>query len=192
MKKILFILFAIMTTATILADEKAETTAPAYLWKYQGQYYTGEMPISKQTHINLLKNTCPEAYAQYKQGKMLTNTGWSMMAACPILILCVGMPTLCVEPNLPPYNYAYDNVEIIRDEVWEQRQHAFKVKKAAFWSIFGLGWASFVASIPIISVGYSKRNQSIETYNLQCAAKEPVITYHFTASQNGVGLAINF
>ncbi len=189
MKKTLFILLAVMCSATMFA---AENIVPAYLWRFQGQYYAGETPLTEQMHLNLLKNTCPEAYAQYKQGKLLTNTGWSMMAACPVLIFCVGVPALCADPNLPPYNYVYDGIEIIHDEVWEQRQRTFQRKRAAFWSIFGIGCASFVASIPIISVGYAKRNQSTETYNLQCASKEPVITYSLTAGQNGLGVAINF
>ncbi len=191
MKKILFILLAVMSVTTMVAEEKANTV-PAYLWQYQGQYYAGQTPLTKQMHLDILKNTCPEAYQQYKQGKLLTNTGWSMMAACPVLILCVGVPALCADPHLPPYNYAYDGVEIIRDDVYWQRQQTFKAKRAAFWSIFGIGCASFVASIPVLSVGYAKRNQSTETYNLQCVSKEPTITYHITANQNGVGLAIHF
>ncbi len=188
MKKILCILLAVMSAATMVAEEKA---TPAYLWQYQGQHYAGQTPLTKQMHLDMLKN-CPDAYAQYQQGKLLTTTGWSMMAACPVIILCVGVPALCADPHLPPYNYAYDGVEIIRDEVWAQRQQTFKAKRAAFWSMFGIGCASFVASIPIISVGYAKRNQSIETYNLQCAPKEPAVTYSLTAGQNGLGVAVNF
>ncbi len=198
MKKILFILLAVICSATMFAQEKIENT-PAYLWKYQGQYYTGKTLLTKQMHLNLLKNTCPEAYAQYKQGTILKNTGWSLMAACPVLILCVGVPALQADPHLPPYNYTIDphvygngGKEVIRDEVYWQRQRTFHAKRAAFWSMFGIGCASFVASIPLISVGYAKRNQSIETYNLQCAPKEPAVTYSLTAGQNGLGIAINF
>lgn len=188
MKKILFILLAVLTTAILFAEEKEAN----YLWKYQEQYYVGQTPITQQMHLNLLKNTCPEAYAQYKQGTILKNTGWGLMAACPVLILCVGVPALQADPHLPPYNYTYPYAEIIRDDVYWQRQHTYQAKRAAFWSIFGIGCASFVASIPLISVGYHKRNQSTETYNLQCASKEPAITYSLTAGQNGLGVKVNF
>ncbi len=188
MKKILFILLAVICSATMFAEKKEAN----YLWKYQDQYYVGQTPITQQMQLNLMKNTCPEAYQQYKQGKLLTNTGWSLMAACPVLILGVAVPALCADPNLPPYNYTYNGVEIVRDEVYWQRQHTFHAKRAAFWSVFSIGCASFVASIPLISVGYHKRNHSIETYNLQCAPKEPAVTYSLTAGQNGLGVAVNF
>ncbi len=188
MKKILFILLAVLTTATLFAEDKEAN----YLWKYQDQYYVGQTPITQQMQLNLMKNTCPEAYQQYKQGKLLTNTGWSLMAACPVLILGVAVPALCADPHLPPYNYTYNEVEIVRDDVYWQRQRTFHAKRAAFWSVFSIGCASFVVSIPLISVGYHKRNHSIETYNLHCAPKEPAITYSLTAGQNGLGVAVNF
>lgn len=48
------------------------------------------------------------------------------------------------------------------------------------------------SSIPLLSIGYSKKNNAYKTYNSMCVEKQSLFSFNFTADQNGIGLALHF
>ena len=54
-----------------------------------------------------------------------------------------------------------------------------------------LGFGSALAGIPVLSVGYARQKNFTNTLNAQ-NSQQPAVTLNLQASQNGIGLALNF
>ncbi len=187
MKKMLFILLAVMSTATMFAAEEAvieqtNVTEAVYLWRDGCKIYQGDQLLTQQEYKNLLRNTCPEAFAQYKKGTVMANWGWGVFGAGAL-----SMVASCIPLYLPnPYSSDPESGE------WPQHHQFADARLTAGLAMIFVGTVVVASSIPIICVGYAKRDKSLGIYNLQCNKQEPAITYSVTAGQNGLGLAINF
>ncbi len=184
MKKILFILLAVMSAATMFAVELASEptiTEANYLWRDGSKIYKGDNLLTKQEYKYLLQNTCPEAFKQYKHGQNLIISGWTLFGVGAGIFTLVGVGGFATQAIA----YTIDPPDPDRPEM----------PGAIFIGVyFGMpiGAGVMLAGVPILSVGYSLRNKSVKTYNQLCVNKEPAITYSLTAGQNGIGLAINF
>ncbi len=201
MKKLLFFLLAVMTAATVFAAEETAiqptTTEANYLWRDGSKIYQGDNLLSKQEYKNLLQNTCPEAFAQYKKGTTIANWGWGFLGAAGALMLGVAVPVLYA-PN-PHEAPEFMPGEDATKEEWNayftqiNKKHAFgDAMVGTFFTMVGVSSLFVATSIPLISVGYSIRNKTLTTYNQQCLLQQPAITYSLIAGQNGIGFAINF
>ena len=136
-----------------------------YITKVGGLYtlYTkdSKTPMDKKAYVNFIKNNSPEAWSEWKQGTTLMNTGWGLFAGGIGATFLLGIPLLTCA-----YNYEIEAAAV-----------AFLI----------IGPCVTIASIPLLSVGASKRNNSYKNYNQQTLAQ-----LTFGSSQNGVGLRINF
>ncbi len=185
MKKTLFILFAVMSAATMFAAEEAtnvEVNAPTdwthreSVWRSGCKFYQGETLLTKQEYQNLLRNTSPEAFRQYDTGRKLIISGWSVFGVGASL---AAFGSSLMIGDAIALNNRDDN-ELVMPFGY------------IFGTAFMIASTPFIATgIPLLSVGYTKRNKSVDIYN-QALNKEPAITYHLTAGNNGIGLAINF
>ncbi len=171
MKKLLFLLFALITTATIFAQEQTTNTLTAsdYVWRSGKDIYCGDQLLTRREYKNFLKNTCPRAYGQYKKADRLMKAGWSVFGVGATFFTMGG-------------------VFFIADAATDDYTGLGIVATLVNVPITG---ACLAASIPMLCVGYKERDRSIATYNMLCQS-EPPITYNITAGQNGIGLAINF
>ncbi len=158
--------------ASTQSVEKKSTTDKVF--RVGGDFYHNNQLITKQEYQNLLKNTCPVAFAQYNHGRKLIKGGSAALGIGVGLMLVVGVPLYvsCVS-----YDY-YNDILYLNYSM-----------AAAGVAMMTIGGASIAAGVPLLCVGCSKRNRSVDTYNLTCG---PDITYNLTAGQNGIGLAINF
>ncbi len=181
MKRILFLVFALMaTTAMFAAEESNDKTVEAnYLWRHRGNIYAGKTFMVEAAYVNLLKNTCPQAYNQYLKGEKLIRAGWGVFGAGAAVMAICWIP-LCLENPYSPINEVDEYSRFMSIQYQSSQVAAI------------LGGLAVASSIPIICVGYTTRDKSMNTYNLQCVDNEPAITYNITAGQNGLGLAINF
>ncbi len=127
--------------------------------------------LSRREYENLLQNTCPEAFQQYKKGKTLTNTGWVLLAGGPIIATAIGIPVFFA--GIGPNTWKDNDMGAVGGGI----------------ALITIGGAATVASIPLLCVGYSKRHRSVDMYNSMCT---PTITYNITTGQNSIGLAIHF
>ncbi len=187
MKKLFFILFAVMSAATVFAVEKAATdpTNTGYLWNDGKDFYIDRTLLTKQECENLLKNTCPEAFRQYDKGNKLIKAGWSMFGIGLFVTATSWLPLTFENPHY--HNYDYWTPEEL------DKYHTFnRNTEMASMVLSILGGAIAVSSIPVFCVGCSNRKKAADIYNYQCMQKEPDIRYSVTAGKNGLGLAINF
>lgn len=58
-------------------------------------------------------------------------------------------------------------------------------------ALLGLGTPAMIVPIPFLCIGYFRTTHAHEFFNQQCATQE-MLTINLQASQNGVGLALNF
>ncbi len=183
MKKLLFIFFALMsvtiTFAQEIVTEPTNTTDTTHVWCEKGKFYKGTELLSKEAYEHLLFYTCPEAFTQYDKSVTYQKTGWGLFGAGAGLVFVVGIPTYFWGGFMPMPDIEGTIAMTPGDPIIAS-------------AFVGAGAALLIASIPVLCVGYSYRDKSINTYNQQCGHKEPAITYNLTAGQNGIGLAINF
>ncbi len=195
MKKILFLLFALVSASVLYAEDVVTTregNSSYYIPNYGGlsiyqfddpelvrhgsKVFRNGVQMSQREYKNFLENTCPEAYVQYNKGTKLVKGGWSTFTIGTVLMTAVGVPMYARACNY--YDY-YEDLE----------SHPLRLYNAGI-SMMVIGGAAVVASVPMICVGYSKRHKSVDTYNQSCSSDD--ITYNITAGENGLGFAINF
>ncbi len=186
MKKILFLLFAVMSAVTMFAEEQtADSTQSQDVWRSGKYFYQGDQLLTKTEYSNLLKNTCPEAFRQYEKGRKHIIAGWSVFGV-GATVFVVGSSLLCVA----------DYYDRLHAEHFDPERPTMSLGVGYTFTAldicYPIAGAFMLSSVPVLCVGYHNRNKSIETYNLQCGSKEPAITYNLTAGQNGLGFAINF
>ena len=142
-----------------------------YITKVGGLYtlYTkdSETPMDKKAYVNFIKNNSPEAWKDWKKGTTLMNAGWGLFAGGIGATFLLGIPFLTCAYR---YNYI-TNFEM----------------EAAGVAFLIIGPCVTIASIPLLTEGARKRNNSYKNYNQQTAAQ-----LILGGSQNGVGLRINF
>ncbi len=210
MKKMLFLLLAVMSAATMFAAEPASEptiTEANYLWRDGCKIYQGENLLTKQEYKNLLQNTCPEAFAQYKKGTVIANWGWGLLGAGAAIAVGIGVPLWFLAPAERPHialpaplpdNPTQEEIDAYnqREQMFWEMQHAIERRYHNIYSasiaMMSIGGVMAVGSVPVICIGYSKRHKSLTTYNQQCVRQEPAITYSLTVGQNGLGLAVQF
>ena len=147
------------TPSTVKADKSDIVKISNNLYSYNGR------SLNKNEYETLIRNSCPQAYKQYRLGKSLKISGWSCFAT-GLWAIGVGIGVICVGHN--------DSGMI-----------------AAGATLCGLGSGATAASVPLLAVGYVKQNRSVDTYNVQCKLSTP-ISFNLTSGQNGLGLAIKF
>lgn len=135
-------------------------------YTYMGKY------MDKREFKIFLSNNCPQAYSQYRKGEKMANIGWGLIGGG--LALAAG-GTVALGIN------------------------ASRGDKSAGLLFTGLialqaGMAVAVgAGVPLVCVGYKKRNNAHNVYNANCASSSAApITFNLTAGPNGLGVAMNF
>ena len=147
------------TPSTIKVDKSDVVKISNNLYSYNGK------SLDKNEYEALIRNSCPQAYKQYRLGKSLKIAGWTCFAT-GLSAIGVGISVIFIG--------SHDSGMI-----------------AAGATLCGLGSAATVASVPLLAVGYVKQNRSVDTYNVQCKSSNPM-TFNLTVGQNGLGIAMNF
>ncbi len=214
MKKILFLLFAVVLSSSVFAEDVITTSEgeiPYYIPNYGGvsiyqfdeptlvrqgsKVFKDGVQMSQRDYKNFLQNTCPEAFKKYKQGKQLTDAGWSLLPIGVVMAIVVGVPHMTessywytVTEQERYYDYytgKYKTRTVRRTEhEWNDEMWASGLSMVVIGSV-----TATVVSIPMLCVGYNKRKKSVDTYNRNCSSD---ISLNITAGNNGLGFAINF
>ena len=144
-------------------EETEEETGYLEVIRQGNTYYYDGMPMKKDVYESFLQERCLSAYNQYKSGRTLTGFGWAMLGTAAGMGACFGI----MQGMLPNSG----------------------IKWGLFWIIPGV---MTVASIPLVSAGYVRMHRSADTFNTMCADKQSQAYWSINASQNGIGLALNF
>lgn len=131
------------------------------------KYSYGNLQMDERAFREFLYKNHSRAYADYMKGRRLIGAGWGTFSAGFLLAIPIGCGLLGL--------------------LWPE-------ELAAFW---GIGGAALVSSIPILGVGYAKRNRAYDLRNYSYTANysmtnQPTVSLSLQSSQNGIGLALNF
>ncbi len=128
------------------------------------KYSYGEMQMDEKAFQKFLYENNTKIYADYMKSKRLISAGWWLFGSGLVLALPVGLSTL-VDDDLTVY------------------------MGSVCWAF---GGAAFISSIPILSVGYRQKNRVTSLFNNHFNNSEIRLSLNLQASQNGIGLALNF
>lgn len=147
-----------------------------FYYLYEGQRMTR---MDKDAYLKFLQNNCPEAWASYQKGTKLWKTGWGLFGGglgCAFVggIMCGVVAVRSVDYITPPG---------INPEA---------VILGIGATLFAVGDAAVLGSIPCLIVGGLKRNNTHEVYNQYCSRNVTALTFQVQASRNGLGIAMNF
>lgn len=159
-------LFGVTATSSAIEKyniERMGTNEYTYLGKY----------MDKRVYELFLRNNCPQAYSQYRKGQKLIVSGWSLFGGGALIMVAGGVMMGCYKPDTNSKVVAIDGL------------------LSGGIAACAIGGAVIATSIPLVSVGYKKRNNAYKVYNNTCASSS-AITFNFTAGSNGLGLALNF
>ena len=126
------------------------------------KYSYGDLQMDEQAFQKFLYKNNSRAYVDYMKSRKLIHAGWGVSAGGIVFLIPLGVTTL----------YCLDGV-----------------LGASFMAI---GGAAIASSIPILCVGYSKKNRALSSINDSLDKSEFAFSLNVQASLNGIGLALNF
>ncbi len=135
-------------------------------WLGVKKYTYGTTQMDEKAFRMFMQKNNRQAYMRYMQGEQLIYAGWGIIGG-GILLGVAGTAIWCV-----------DNFR----EAWI----------AGLTMILVGGCSSVGAGIPLLKAGNTRKKNAIEMFNEQNSVQEPALSLNFQASQNGVGLALNF
>ena len=163
------------SSATTTAIEKYSLTRMGpneYI--YMGKY------LEKHEYEYFLKNNCPKAYGQYKVGKQLIAAGWGVFAAG--LAIGAGGAAMVAVGIKDARNY---------NEKYYSTADGLEIGGIVMLSVGPS--ISAAVGVPLLCIGYSKRNKAYQVYNNSCASSAATpLTFHVISGKNGIGLAMQF
>ncbi len=126
------------------------------------KYSYGDLQMDEQAFQKFLYKNNSRAYVDYMKSRKLIHAGWGVLAGGIVFLIPLGVTMYC----------CFD-----------------EVVGAPFMAT---GGAAIASSIPILCVGYSKKNRVLSSINDSLDKSEFALSLNVQASQNGVGLALNF
>lgn len=188
-----------------LAEEKAREERKAQLEreKYyikkidnKNYVYLGKN-MDQQAYVRFLQENCFEAYLQYNKGKKLIGAGWGLFA---VGLAAVAGGSVCMALSAPnpsssqSYTYVYNestgNYEAVMTANTSDTTYSLDLLGIIGVSAISVGSSMTVASIPLLAVGYTKRNKAYQVYNAKCVSAP--LSLNITAGYKGLGVALNF
>lgn len=138
-------------------------------------YYCDEMVMDKRETLKWLETQdCPYIYDQFRKGLKTSNIGWGLFGAG----FAVGI-----------LGVALYRTNIYLDEYDNYRGYVTPEGPV----LVAIGTIALIASVPTISVGYSKMHKAAHAYNTVCNSTSHVTPYwSLQISSHMIGIAYNF
>lgn len=147
------------------------------------KYSYGGSQMDEKQFVQFLYRNNTKIYADYVKSKKLISAGWWTMGAGVVSMLGLGLG--CYSAAEASYGGSWYDYNW---EAWD-----------AGISFMTIGGAAIASSIPILGVGYKKKknvayslNNDLYVANNPSATSKPAVNLNVQASQNGIGLALNF
>lgn len=149
----------------------------------RNEYHIGETTMDKHEYEKVIYQNCSDAWKKYKSGKRAIAAGWSLFGIGGACLVAGGAVCAIM---YSPISGGYRPGTVVENALDGDPD------AVASFSLMMAGAGMVAMSIPILSVGYSKRNNAYKVYNNSCAPASTPLTFSVTAGQNGIGLAMNF
>lgn len=140
------------------------------------EYSYGRTQMDKKALQLFLQENSPAAYKKYMANQKLITAGWATFG--------IGTGVMLSSP------FAVI-VYLKHSSDWQDKRSR---AAWAYW-ISALGAGGLVVgavAIPLLSVGYHRQNHAYELYNYEQKKKQPQLSLGVQASENGIGLALQF
>lgn len=192
MKKVFFILTAVLVSALAMAQEQEQPEVAAQgtqLVCDGNTYYYGANEVMNQKQMLdwYARHNCQAAYDQFAKGQKLAKAGWVCLgigAALDLGSLVSGIVYLADR---------YDGTAFTPSSGSSGRYQW--PDDPAFTACVALGLCALpfeIACIPTLVVGYHKMHSSVDIYNVECKTASVRPYWTLQASSNGIGLAMKF
>lgn len=161
-----------MTSTTKNSIQHPNSNEPILIERIGNTYYYNNMAMTKkECDAFLAQNNLP-IYNKFHNGYELQRKGWTLLG--------VGLGLEIVGTALLIGSLAANT-------------------EAGMATMIGLGATGItigscceIACIPVLAIGYSRMHQSIDHYYVEQKNKQKSLSLNLTASQSGLGLALNF
>lgn len=185
MRKVFFLLAAALMAVSVMAQEPLRC--------FGNSYYYGSQKIEESQLLDFYaQQNCQAAYDQYAQGQRMVKAGWALLGVGAALDLGATVSAclyICGELDL-----------ITADTNGGRRMRAQTAeasfdREGAFIAMLALGAGASVfemACVPLLVVGYHKKHDSVDVYNVINTTAKVQPYWAIQASQNGLGLALKF
>lgn len=158
-------MFAVMSVQAEEASSVLIKNGNTYLYKGQ--------KMDKAAYKLFLQNECPQAWKQYKQGRECAIAGWTLFGAG-----LIGTPISAVFGFVSGFGMSAGSTPPAK---------ASMVKNVCI-GMFAISSAMVIASIPLLSVGYSFMDKSVDSFNQQCYQTPLELSFQMTGSNAGIAL----
>ena len=136
--------------------------------------------LTPREYEQYLRENCWQAYEKYERGTRLVKTGWALLCLGSTFVITGAV--FCARYNRLSDDYYWNNYTCMTYD------SSLDIVGALF-IITGVHLQ--IASVPLLSVGYSKRAKSSRVYNERCADTSAA-DLRLKINDNGLGLALNF
>jgi hypothetical protein len=179
MKRLFIFLAAAMMAAGAMA-QVVETTPQ--LVCISNTYYYGRTTMNSRQMLDwYAQQNCQAAYDQFAKGRKMAIAGWSCLGVGAALDLSLGACYIAALSSSK--NAAKSPAKIIR----------YSSSEPILFTIVGMTATAFeIASIPLLVIGYKRMHTSVDVYNYACTTAQTQPYWTIQASDNGLGLALNF
>ena len=166
---------------SVYADnmENSVSNGDSVLVRRHSTYHYVNQLMNEREYKQFLKLNCEDAYKEFNTGQTYVITGWTLFSVCIPATAAATFGWLSHTGwGTPP-------------DKRETEKHKRMVRQGMTSLAFiPISFAGFVASIPLLSVGYKKKHQSVDTFNRQCVQQSTEVSLQ--VSDLGVGLAVKF
>ena len=170
-------------------------------WLGVEKYTYGSKQMDEKAFRRFMQQNNRQAYIKYMQGEKIIQAGWGTFLG-GLIMGSIGVGCYVYHEDRGYYYYdawrekyknSYYNSSRYEDPLYKKYiKHCYEIADNGGGTLIGVGYGiSVFAGIPLLSVGYTRQKNAIKMFNEQ-NGKQPAVTFNLQASQNGIGLALNF
>lgn len=180
MKRIFIILAAAMMAVGAMGQVVESTPR---LTCIGNTYYYGRNVMNQRQMLDwYAQQNCQAAYDQFAKGRKMAIAGWCCLGVGVALDLSAGACYLTA---------TWLNKKLNAPKRMLASSSSSNTPTA--YTLLAMGATAFeIASVPLLVIGYKRMHQSVDVYNVACTTAQTKPYWTIQASENGLGLALNF